>query len=412
MSVFHGLSAGKIVHSLGTPVSSLAVVLGAVVLGDVVLGDVVIVVLGSSESEPVPDDPSPPPEPPHARAKAVARVHARMSSGYAALDPVRITIAATLVLACGEPSPIDVEASPPTPAPEYDMSPPEPSPVESTPEAPSELASAWPPTTLKLVLLATQVSDDAARSSATIRDEEAGTIAHYREGDAIRKTAVVHAIERGRVILLHDERRERLEVGLAPAVIATDDVFYADLVDDALGDTMTDGVQLDAGPGWMIKTPAYAWGTKRTVHRLREALRAYARVADGGPDVHVGDISKSGGGPFPPHLSHRVGRDVDIGYVLQGRDADVSRFVRAHAGNLDRTRTWKLIRAMLETRAVAWIFIDYDVQKLLYEEAVRQGASEDALDTWFQYPHGNRAMHGVLRDWRGHDDHFHVRFAQ
>lgn len=329
---------------------------------------------------------------------------------------MRITVAATVVsvvagvvsglVACVEPAP--VIADDPPPAREYDMSPPEASPPEPPPKATPE----DPPTTLKLVLLATQVPDDPTQARATIRDEEAGTIAQYRPGDPIRKTAIVAAIERGRVILLHDERRERLEVGLAPAVIATDDVFYADLVDDALGDTIEDGVRLDPGPGWMIKTPAYAWGTKRTVHRLREALRNYARVAEGGPDVHVGDISKSGGGPFPPHLSHQAGRDVDIGYVLHGKDADVTRFVRAHSGNLDRARTWKLIRAMLETRAVAWIFIDYDVQKMLYDEALRAGASEDALDTWFQYPHGNRAMHGVLRDWRGHDDHFHVRFAQ
>lgn len=268
-----------------------------------------------------------------------------------------------------------------------------------------------PITTLSLTLLATEVPDDPAAARATIRDQDAGTIAHYRVGDPVRKTAIVAAIERGRVILVHDELRERLEIGLEPARIDAHDVFYSDLVDDTLGDTMQEGVQLDAGPGWMIKTPAYAWGTPRTVHRLREGLRAYARVADGGPDVHVGDLSKAGGGPFPPHLSHQSGRDVDIGYVLRGSDADVPRFLRAHAGNLDRERTWKLIRALLETRAVAWIFIDYEVQAMLYEQARAEGATAEALDTWFQYPAGDRAMHGILRDWRGHDDHFHVRFS-
>lgn len=320
-----------------------------------------------------------------------------------------VLVGCGLLLACPDPP-----ASPPKPAPPIvevaNEGPSTPTPSEPTSAEPTPLAPVEPITTLPLTLLATEVPNDPAGTRATIRDQEAGTIAHYRVGDPVRKTAIVAAIERGRVILIHDEQRERLEIGVAPANIATGDVFYADLIDDTLGDTMADGVQLEAGPGWMIKTPAYAWGTPRTVHRLREALRAYVRVADGGPDVHVGDLSKSGGGPFPPHLSHRSGRDVDIAYVLTGRDADVSRFLRAHAGNLDRARTWKLVRALLDTRGVAWIFMDYRVQELLYEQARMDGASAEALDTWFQYPRGNRAMRGMIRDWRGHDDHFHVRF--
>lgn len=268
-----------------------------------------------------------------------------------------------------------------------------------------------PVTTLALTLLATQVPGDPAAARATIRDHEAGTIAHYQPGDPIGEAAIVVAIERGRVILIHDERRERLDVGQAIARIEATDVFYTDLVDDALDDTIAHGVQLESGPGWIVKTPAFAWGTPRTVHRLREAIRSYVRVAEGGPDVHVGDLSKSGGGPFPPHLSHRAGRDVDIAYVLTGSDADVLRFLTATSGNLDATRSWKLVRALLETRSVAWVFMDYDVQRMLHAEATRTGATADQLATWFQYPRGNRAMHGMIRDWRGHDDHFHVRFS-
>lgn len=272
--------------------------------------------------------------------------------------------------------------------------------------------AAIPDTSLPLTLLATEVPGDPGSARATIRDHDAGTIAHYRVGDAVHETAIIASIDRGSVTLVHDEQRERLAIGIAPAQIAAGDVFYADLVDDTLGDSMQDGVQLDTGPGWMIKTPAHAWGTPRTVHRLREALRSYARAADGGPDVHVGDLSRAGGGPFPPHLSHQTGRDVDIGYVLHGRDADVPRFLRAHAGNLDRARTWALVYAILETRAVAWIFMDYGVQAMLYEQALEDGATAEALETWFQYPRGNRAMRGMIRDWRGHDDHFHVRLQQ
>lgn len=339
---------------------------------------------------------------------AIAGVRRRVRLLHGSAGVRRVGLMLGLLVACGEPPTapdvLPTVGEPPARAAVTTAD--ERQPV-SVPTAPDD-----PITSLPLTLLATQVPDDPAGARATIRDHEAGTIANYRSGDPVRKTAIVTAIERGRVILLHDEHRERLDVGREPARIDPDDVFYSDLVDDTLGDTMSEGVQLDSGPGWMIKTPTFAWGTPRTVQRLREALRAYVRVADGGPDVHVGDLSKSGGGPFPPHLSHQAGRDVDIGYVLHGRDADVARFVQAHAGNLDRARSWTLVRALLESRAVAWIFMDYEVQKLLYEQARSDGASTEALETWFQYPRGNRAMQGIIRDWRGHADHFHVRFAQ
>lgn len=286
-------------------------------------------------------------------------------------------------------------------------------PKPATPEIDEPAAApvpTLPVTALPLTLLATQVPADPQQARATIRDGDAGTIASYRPGDTIRADAIIGSIADGKVTLVHDEREELLAVGVEPAQLEPDDVFYADLVDTSLSDAMTDGVQLDAGPGWQIKRPHNAWGTPRTVHRLREALRAYVRVADGGPDVHVGDISRSGGGAFPPHLSHRDGRDVDIGYVLLGDQADQPRFVHTHAHNIDRARTWTLLRILLESHAIAYVFMDYDVQELLYEHALGEGVPRDKLDAWFQYPGGNRAARGIIRDWRGHDDHFHVRF--
>jgi hypothetical protein len=281
----------------------------------------------------------------------------------------------------------------------------EPPPVEPA-AAPDD-----PPTTLPLTLLATLAAADPDEARATIRDDERGVIATYRAGDAIRDEAVVVAVERGRVRIEHDERRELLAIGSASAKLSADDVFYPDLVDHDLPNTMLDAVQLPDGAGYVIKRPQLAWGTPRTIHVLREALRSYAREVDGGPAVHVGDISRREGGPLPPHLSHRHGLDVDIGYVLRGEQADALRFVRAHAGNLDRARTWALVEILLESRAVGWMFMDYEVQRLLYEHAKASGASDDQLGSWFQYPHGNRAMRGIIRDWRGHDDHFHVRFV-
>lgn len=313
-------------------------------------------------------------------------------------------VTAVVVAACDDTAAAPVEAAP---APIAAAAPT----IEPTP-VPAPVPADPPATALPLVLLATLVADDPTASKATIRDETAKTVISYRPGDPIRDDAIVVRVLPGKVVIVHDEREELLAVGVAPAELAPDDVFYPDLVDDDLSDTMADGVQLQSGQGWEVKKSVFAWGTPRTVHRLREALRTYARRDPQSPDVHVGDISKAGGGPFPPHLSHRIGRDVDIGYVLQGRSAHESRFVHTDASNLDRARTWALVQTLLETRAVAWIFMDYEIQRLLFEHARAQGVAADRLDAWFQYPAGNRATRGIIRDWRGHDDHFHVRFTE
>ena len=115
---------------------------------------------------------------------------------------------------------------------------------------------------------------------------------------------------------------------------------------------------------------------------------------------------------FPPHLSHRHGRDVDVGYVLHGPEADDERFRAAGAHNLDLARSWALLDAFLAAGAVHYVFADYGVQRLLYEHAVSLGVGPERLAEVFQYPRGRHAPHGIVRHWRGHVNHFHVRFHE
>lgn len=263
----------------------------------------------------------------------------------------------------------------------------------------------------ELELLVTLAGDDE-RSRATIVDRKTGVVATYRVGDFVDGVQI-EAIEAGSVVLRDDSGRERLEIGHTPIVLDGTETFYPDLAeDDDRSGSMADAVQMVSGPGFIVKTPAFAWGTPKSVTALRESLRRYAARFPDAPDVHVGDLSKRGGGPFPPHLSHQSGRDVDIGYVLEGADAHTRRFVPAHRGNLDRERTWGLIEVLWSTGKVAYIFMDYEVQRLLYEYALDEGVSLERLDELFQYPRGSGAMHGKIRDWKGHDDHFHVRLER
>jgi hypothetical protein len=286
-----------------------------------------------------------------------------------------------------------------------DAAPPQPRAARS---GPIVLRRPWPPTSLPLALLATMGAPPPAPSRATIRDEDSGVIASYRPGDALRDGVEVLSIEDGLVELSNAGEVEYLSISEIPVELSADDVFYPDLLDELrLSGSMADGMPMPPAPEYTLKAEAYSWATPRTVALLREAIRAYARGRRA-PKVHIGDISRRGGGPFAPHLSHQDGRDVDIAYVLHDR----ARFGLATAGNLDRRHTWELLRALLDTRAITYVFVDYEVQRMLYDHAIAEGMTPEQLDPWFQYPYGRRAARGIVRHWKGHRDHFHVRFAE
>lgn len=176
------------------------------------------------------------------------------------------------------------------------------------------------------------------------------------------------------------------------------------------GGVLVAGVLLPPGKHYHVKWEAGAWGTDDTIRAIQTAVSAYKGKMPGGPKVYIGDISRKGGGPFKPHSSHQHGRDVDVGYVIKGSNGDKPR--TATADNLDVARTWRLIKSFIDTEQVIYVFVDYKLQKLLYEYAQAQGASEEFLDEIFQYPRGRRRAHGIIRHWKGHTNHFHVRFRK
>jgi LysM repeat protein len=170
------------------------------------------------------------------------------------------------------------------------------------------------------------------------------------------------------------------------------------------------GLQLQASEHVFLKRPHLAWGAPKTIRAIQRAVGQYKRHFRGGPMVHIGDISKRGGGALHPHLSHRAGLDVDVGYVLRGADGQRTRFSGVTKQNLDVARTWALVKGFLDTGEVEVIFMDYSLQQQLYEYAERRGVSDDELDELFQYPRGRGRSHGIVRHWKSHQHHFHVRF--
>lgn len=150
-----------------------------------------------------------------------------------------------------------------------------------------------------------------------------------------------------------------------------------------------------------IKRPHLAYGTPKTIGLIQRAVAQYKRRHRGSPQVVVGDISRKGGGKLRPHLSHRTGRDIDLGYVRRSGSSTYA---------IDIPRTWALLEAFIDTRQVVYIFVDYRIQKQLYEHAKARGVSDKTLDELFQYPRGRGRAHGIIRHWPSHKRHFHVRF--
>jgi type II secretion system protein C len=69
---------------------------------------------------------------------------------------------------------------------------------------------------LPLQLLATMESDDPAWSMATIRDLESNMLGPYTANEQLRPGVTILAVERGRVIILNQGRREFIALGATP----------------------------------------------------------------------------------------------------------------------------------------------------------------------------------------------------
>lgn len=180
---------------------------------------------------------------------------------------------------------------------------------------------------------------------------------------------------------------------------------------------LVNGEQLPKGPGYYRRRPKRAWGTNETISTLLKVIAAVRAKHPKVHDIAIGDISDKDGGLLPPHKSHQSGRDVDIGYYFKKQPkVGPKRFMHATRNTklLDFEATWTLIKEFTGTspknQRAAYIFMNYKLQKILYEWAKDQGVSKKVLSHVFQYPRGKRAMRGVIRHEPGHTGHMHIRF--
>lgn len=113
-----------------------------------------------------------------------------------------------------------------------------------------------------------------------------------------------------------------------------------------------------SGSGYHTYSPSsHRWGTPTLVYGLMNAARAWAQHQPSYPRMGIGDISLAQGGHFPPHVSHRVGKDVDIQPIASNRYEGP---LTVGSGNYSSLRTDALLNRYIRPRIGAKIVLFND----------------------------------------------------
>jgi len=172
---------------------------------------------------------------------------------------------------------------------------------------------------------------------------------------------------------------------------------------------LADWVHLKAQKGYTVKRSSTAYGRPFALRLMLRSICEFRRRNPDAGSIVVGDWSGRVGGQLSRHLSHKTGRDVDLSYFIKGRP-NLKGFAKATPSNIDVELSWELVRALLDSGQIEYIFMDHKLQRVLYNHALKKGFPQADLDQIFQYPAPRSSRSGIIRWAKGHDDHIHVRF--
>jgi murein endopeptidase len=171
------------------------------------------------------------------------------------------------------------------------------------------------------------------------------------------------------------------------------------------------GVPLPEGDHWMVRHHrSEIWGSRYTVEGLVMAMDAYGERFPEGPAIRLGDISRRKGGRIAPHVSHRTGRDVDIGYIIKPDERKDRYWQIANTESFDVERNWTFIKALIETGRVQQIFMSSRLQRLIRDRA-REDLSPERFAEYFRTDETDPQHPPIIKHWKGHKNHMHVRFG-
>lgn len=199
--------------------------------------------------------------------------------------------------------------------------------------------------------------------------------------------------------------------GTAIRIYSRDPVSPSEAIGPTNHGRLENPVMLPSHRGYVIRTPARAYGTEETIRWIVDAFNEVDAKFKHTKVVRIHDISDRNGGRLRDHKSHQNGRDADISYYQKECGANGCRFADFKSSELDVARQWTLLEHWLRNGQAEMIFIDYRLQSKLYRYAKRKGVSKAKLDEWIQYPRGKYEPNGVVRHFPNHEDHLHVRFV-
>ncbi len=173
---------------------------------------------------------------------------------------------------------------------------------------------------------------------------------------------------------------------------------------------LKNGLPIPEGGAWRLRQRRVRlYGGTVMVESLLQAFEAYAAEYPDAEEIRLGDLSNRKGGRLSPHKSHRTGRDVDIGYVIRPEARGERYWQRADEETFHAERNWFLIKALIETGNVQQIFMSSRLQKLIMPLAERE-LSPEQMARYFRRHNPDPGSPSIVKHWKGHLDHMHVRF--
>lgn len=172
------------------------------------------------------------------------------------------------------------------------------------------------------------------------------------------------------------------------------------------------GIQMPESDLYERRAPNIMFGSSHTIETIQTAVAHFRRDLAFDGVLVLADISRRRGGLFDPHKSHQAGRDIDIWMpTLKGvyKRNFIGKDRKPKPDEIDWFATWGLVRALLETKQIVHIFLEYRLQAKLHHAAKTMGASDEELLTAMQYPRG-KSVAGLVGHSAGHTGHIHVRF--
>lgn len=169
---------------------------------------------------------------------------------------------------------------------------------------------------------------------------------------------------------------------------------------------LLNAVQVPDSPLYTKRSPNLLWGSTHAIGVVMGSIARFRYETGYEGRIQLNSMSLRRGRHFAPHRSHQSGRDIDIHMPLLPGVAYTN---DPGPDEIDWQASWELIRSMLETDTVVYIFLNQELQRHLYEAARALGESHEALAEVIEWADG-RYKRTIIRHAKGHDGHIHVRF--